>query len=66
MAPISRRDAGKILMAGAAGQVICRGFLRFDQEGTRKTPRERCIVMRYPWGIPYMSDGGDGLVPDLG
>ena len=47
-------------------QGICRGLLRFDQEGTRKTPRERCIVMRYPRGISHTSDGDDVLTPAHG
>src|SRR5436190_4938693 len=51
---------------GARVGGICRGLLRFGQEGTRKTPRERCIVMRCPRGISYKSDGDDALWPALG
>src|SRR5215813_4300861 len=38
------------------GQRSLQGISAAQSKGTRQTPRERRILMRYPWGISDMSD----------
>src|ERR1700704_4577174 len=61
----SARALDETPAGSAVRTAICRGLLRSTRKGTRKTPRERHIVIRYPWGISHKSDGDDALAPVL-
>jgi hypothetical protein len=45
-------DRRPTLAESWAGDAFCRGFLRFNNKGTHKTPRERCIMMHILGGYP--------------